>query len=64
MAYYFSFCQGCIFMMTDTEIKLKGFQILTKSLGNVEAERFFALIQRKQEDIILWMLNFIIILHI
>lgn len=41
-------------MMTDTEIKLKGFQILTKSLGNVEAERFIALIQREPFDYTRW----------
>jgi len=41
-------------MMTDTEIKLKGFQILTESLGNVEAERFIALIQREPFDYTRW----------
>ena len=29
-------------MMTNREIKVKGLQILTKSLGLVEAERFVA----------------------
>ncbi len=41
-------------MMTDTEIKLKGFQTLTESLGNVEAERFIALIQREPFDYTKW----------
>jgi len=41
-------------MMTDTEIKLKGFQILTESLGDVEAERFIALIQREPFDYTQW----------
>lgn len=41
-------------MMTDTEIKLKGFQILTKSLGDVEAERFIALILREPFDYTKW----------
>ena len=41
-------------MMTDTEIKLKGFQILTESLGDVEAERFIALIQREPFDYTKW----------
>ncbi len=29
-------------MITDTEIKLKGLQVLTEFLGEVEAERFIA----------------------
>jgi hypothetical protein len=41
-------------MMTDTEIKLKGFQILTESLGDVEAERFITLIQREPFDYTKW----------
>jgi hypothetical protein len=30
-------------MMTDTEIRLKGLEILARRLGDVEAERFIAL---------------------
>jgi hypothetical protein len=41
-------------MMTDTEIKVKGIQILTKHLGDVEAERFIALIQREPFDYTKW----------
>jgi len=41
-------------MMTNTEIKVKGFQILTKSLGLVEAERFVALIQQEPFDYTKW----------
>ncbi len=41
-------------MMTDTEIKLKGLQTLTEPLGNVEAERFIALIQREPFDYTKW----------
>ena len=41
-------------MITDTEIKTKGFQILAQSLGNVEAERFIALIQREPFDYTKW----------
>jgi len=41
-------------MMTDMEIKLKGFQILTESLGDVEAERFITLIQREPFDYTKW----------
>ena len=41
-------------MITDTEIKTKGFQILSKYLGDVEAERFVALIQREPFDYTKW----------
>ncbi len=41
-------------MITDTEIKIKGLQILTRHLGDVEAERFVSLIQREPFDYTLW----------
>jgi len=41
-------------MMTDTEIRMKGIQILAKHLGDVEAERFIALIQREPFDYTKW----------
>lgn len=41
-------------MITDTEIKVKGAQVLTQYLGNVEAERFIALIQREPFDYTKW----------
>jgi hypothetical protein len=41
-------------MITDTEIKVKGLQILTKHLGDIEAERFIALIQREPFDCTKW----------
>ena len=41
-------------MITDTEIKLKGFKILAKYLGDVESERFVALIQREPFDYTKW----------
>ena len=41
-------------MITDTEIKAKGFQVLAQYLGNVEAERFVALIQREPFDYTKW----------
>ena len=41
-------------MITDTEIKSKGFQLLAQHLGNVEAERFVALIQREPFDYTKW----------
>lgn len=41
-------------MITDTEIKLKGGQILAEYLGDVEAERFMALIQRELFNYTKW----------
>ena len=41
-------------MITDTEIKSKGFQLLARYLGDVEAERFVALIQREPFDYTKW----------
>ena len=41
-------------MITDTEIKLKGVQVLAEHLGDVEAERFIALIQREPFDYTEW----------
>ena len=41
-------------MITDTEIKVKGAQVLTQYLVNVEAERFIALIQREPFDYTKW----------
>jgi hypothetical protein len=37
-------------MKTDAELKVLGFEILTKQLGLVEAERFISLIQREKFD--------------
>lgn len=41
-------------MMTDTEIKIKGLALLTKSLGDVEAERFITLILKEPFDYTKW----------
>lgn len=41
-------------MITDSEIKLKGFQILTDQLGDIETERFVSLIQREPFDYTKW----------
>ena len=41
-------------MITDTELKLKGIQILAQNLGDVETERFIALIQRERFDYTTW----------
>ena len=40
--------------MTDTEIKTRGFEVLSQYLGDVEAERFIALIQREPFDYTQW----------
>ena len=44
-------------MITDTEIKSKGVQILATHLGDVEMERFIALIQREPFDYPKWHQN-------
>jgi hypothetical protein len=41
-------------MITDTEIKIRGIQVLSQYLGDVEAERFIALIQREPFDYTKW----------
>jgi len=41
-------------MITDTEIRSKGFQLLARYLGDIEAERFVALIQREPFDYTKW----------
>ena len=41
-------------MITDTEIKVQGVQILATHFGNVEMERFIALIQREPFDYTKW----------
>ncbi len=41
-------------MMTDTEIRSRGVQVLAQYLGDVEAERFVALIQRDLFDYTDW----------
>jgi hypothetical protein len=41
-------------MLTDTEIKIKGFKELTESLGLVEAERFISLTMREPFDYTKW----------
>lgn len=41
-------------MITDTEIRVKGVQILAKHLGDIEMERFIALIQREPFDYTQW----------
>jgi len=41
-------------MISDTELKIKGFEVLTKYLGLVEAEKFISLIQREKFDYTRW----------
>lgn len=41
-------------MITDAEIKQKGIRILAQYLGDVEAERFIALVQRDRFDYTKW----------
>jgi hypothetical protein len=41
-------------MMTDTEIRLKGLEILVEHIGDIEAQRFIALIQREPFDYTKW----------
>jgi hypothetical protein len=41
-------------MMTETEIRLKGYQALLNSLGVVQAEQFISLIIREPFDYTEW----------
>ena len=43
--------------MTNAEIKIKGVEVLISSLGEVDAERFIALIQQEQFDYTKWQRN-------
>jgi hypothetical protein len=44
-------------MMVDSEIKMRGLEILSQHLGAVQAERFIALIQRERFDYTKWREN-------
>ena len=41
-------------MTTDAEIKTVGFRALVKALGEVDAEKFIAMIQREPFDYTQW----------
>lgn len=41
-------------MLTDAEIKITGFRALVVALGDVQAEKFIALIQREPFDYTQW----------
>ncbi|OHD13345.1 MAG: hypothetical protein A2086_14675 [Spirochaetes bacterium GWD1_27_9] len=43
--------------MSDTEIKIKGFEILSKYLGMVEMEKFISIIQNEKFDYTEWRQN-------
>ncbi len=40
--------------MIDVELKLRGFEVLSRSMGLVDAERFICLIQREKFDYTKW----------
>ena len=44
-------------MKVDAEIKVLGFEILSRHLGLVEAERFIMLVQRERLDYTQWRQN-------
>jgi hypothetical protein len=44
-------------MLTDTEIKKKGFKILIDNLGDVDAEKFISLIIKEPFDYTIWQSN-------
>ncbi len=41
-------------MITDEELKVEGLRALTEALGDVQAEKFIALIMRSQFDYTKW----------
>lgn len=43
--------------MTDTELKIKGYEILSSQLGLVEMEKFISLIQLEKFDYTKWRQN-------
>ena len=40
--------------MTDAELRIKGLSILSKTIGNVDAERFISLMIREPFDYTKW----------
>ena len=44
-------------MMTDTEIKVRGMEVLTAALGEVHAEEFVTLMMREPFDYTAWQRN-------
>ena len=41
-------------MITDEELKMEGLKVLTEALGDVQAEKFIALIMRSPFDYTKW----------
>ena len=41
-------------MITDEELKVEGLKVLTEALGDVQAEKFIALIMRSPFDYTKW----------
>jgi hypothetical protein len=41
-------------MLTDTEIKKKGFKVLVENLGDIDAEKFIRLIIKEPFDYTQW----------
>ncbi len=41
-------------MMTDTELKIKGYEILSSHLGLVEMEKFISMVQLDKFDYTKW----------
>ncbi len=41
-------------MLTDTEIKKKGFKVLVENLGDIDAEKFISLLSKEPFDYTQW----------
>ena len=41
-------------MLTETEIRIKGMEVLTQGMGKVEAEKFISLLLREPFDYTKW----------
>ena len=41
-------------MLTDTEIRKKGFKVLVENLGDVDAEKFISLLSKEPFDYTQW----------
>lgn len=41
-------------MLTDTEIRKKGFKILVENLGDIDAEKFISLLSKEPFDYTQW----------
>lgn len=41
-------------MLTDTEIRRKGFKVLVENLGDIDAEKFISLLSKEPFDYTQW----------